>query len=481
MVDCSKGSQMNSVFKIKLKEYLVIPPNTEVICMGQIVGDSSGIMNAMVQSLTSKCNENVLVARALVDPSGGTVPVRLANVTDQEQVMRRHSHIALCEIIETFEKEPPSNFKEKVMKMNDGNQEVTIPAHLHDLNHRTSKYLTEDQIEQVNCLFSRHGGTFSKSKDDLGMTSTISHKINTGSAKPIKQQPRRLPLTKREDVEKEIKRLLECKIIEKSKSPWASPIVPVTKKDGSTRLCIDYRALNNVTIKDSYPLPRIEDSLDALRGSQWFSVLDLSSGYFQVQMDEQDKEKTAFTSTMELFQFNVMAMGLCNGVATFQRLMEYILAGLNWQTCLIYIDDIIVFADTFESHLSRLSSVLDRIVSHGLKVSPKKCHLFQKQVSFLGHIVSNEGVATDPGKIESVKARPNPTNITEVRSFLGTCSYYRRFIKDFAEIARPLHKLTEKICPFNWTQECEDAFQRLKTTLISAPYLVSPIWLSLSY
>ena len=169
-----------------------------------------------------------------------------------------------------------------------------------------------------------------------------------------------------------------------------------------------------------------------------------------------------------------MAMGLCNGVATFQRLMEYILAGLNWQTCLIYIDDIIVFSDTFESHLSRLSVVLERICTHGLKVSPKKCDLFQKQVSFLGHIVSNEGIATDAGKIESVKTWPSPRNITEIRSFLGTCSYYRRFIKDFAAIARPMHKLTEKNCPFNWTQECEDAFQKLKTALVTAPILAFP-------
>ena len=193
-----------------------------------------------------------------------------------------------------------------------------------NLNKTAVNFLNEDQIGRLNSLLIKHGNTFSKTKYDLGVANAIRHKINTGNAKPIKQRPRRLPLNKRQDVDNEIQRLLESGIIEESKSPWASPIVPVNKKDGSTRLCIDYRALNNVTIKDSYPLPRIDDSLDALMGSKWFSVLDLSSGYFQVLMDDCDKEKTAFTSTKGLFQFNVMAMGLCNGVATFQRLMEYI-------------------------------------------------------------------------------------------------------------------------------------------------------------
>jgi hypothetical protein len=334
------------------------------------------------------------------------------------------------------------NRGDRVMKVNSCENIDELPVYLKELKDKSGVLLNDDQKCLLDSLLKRHINTFSKTKDDLGRANAINHKINTGDANPIKQQPRRLPLTKRDDVDREIQRLFDCGIIEASKSPWASPIVPVAKKDGSTRLCIDYRALNNVTIKDSYPLPRIDDSFDALRGSKWFSVLDLSSGYFQVQMEETDKEKTAFTSTKGLFQFNAMAMGLCNGVAAFQRLVEYILAGLNWQTYLIYIDDIIVFADSFESHLARLSQVLDRIAEQGLKVSPKKCFLFQRQVSFLGHIVSTEGISADPTKIESVKAWPSPKTITDVRSFMGTCSYYGRFIKDFAAIARPMHKLT---------------------------------------
>ncbi|CAG2249075.1 unnamed protein product [Mytilus edulis] len=474
-IDCIKESQMSSTFKIKLSDKLTIPPNTEVIISGIVEGDSSSIMNAIVEPLPSKHTETLLVAKALVDPSCGQVPIRMVNLSKYEQIMQPFTHVATCELIDTgsVSNEPRS---EKLRRLSSSScDEVNeLPSLLQDLKLRSSELLSEGQIDQLESLLKRHNQTFSKNKDDLGRATAIKHKIDTGNAKPVKQPPRRLPLTKRDEVDKEIQRLLDGKIIEPSKSPWASCIVPVTKKDGSTRICIDFRPINSLTIKDSYPLCRIDDSLDALRGSKWLSVLDLSSGYWQVEMDENDKEKTAFTSTKGLFHFNVMPMGLCNGVATFQRLMEYTLAGLNWQTCLIYIDDIIVFSDSFESHLSRLSDVLDRIALQGLKVSPKKCSLFQKQVSFLGHIVSSEGIATDPDKIASVKTWPLPKSMTDVRSFLGTCSYYRKFIKSFAEIARPLHKLTEKNCTFDWTNECNEAFEKLQMTLMSAPILGYP-------
>ncbi|CAG2199376.1 unnamed protein product [Mytilus edulis] len=394
---------------ISIAEKLIIPPNTEIITSGVIKGDASSIMNAMTESLPSKHTNNILIAK--------------------------------------------SSGRSKLWT----NTNLEI---------RSSELLNEDQIKLLNDLLIKYDQTFSKNKSDLGRASAIKHTISTGNAKPIKQAPRRLPLSKRDEVNDKIQRLLDCGVIEPSKSPWASCIVPVTKKsDGSTRICIDFRPLNNITVHDSYPLIRIDDALDALRGCKWLSVMDLSSGYWQVEMDEKDKEKTAFTSTKGLFHFNVMPMGLCNGVATFQRLMEYTLAGLNWQTCLIYIDDIIVFSDSFESHLTRLGDVLDRISAQGLKVAPKKCLFFQNKVSFLGHIVSKEGIAADPGKIESVKMWPIPNNITDVRSFLGTCSYYRKFIQNFANIARPLHKLTEKNCSFEWTVECNIAFQKLKDVL----------------
>lgn len=470
-IQCIKESQIDSVFKVSLMEKVTIPPNAEIIATGQVNGDSSSVVDAIVESSHSKHVNNVLVAKTLVDPSCGLVPLRLANINDFEITLPCSTCVATCESVH-FDVAFNRN-NAKLMKVDTTETDV-LPEYLLDLKNRSSENLTENQIEQLERLLKKHTHVFSKTKDDLGVASSIKHKINTGNAQPFKQPPRRIPHTKRDAVDQEIQRLIDCKIIEPSTSPWASNIVPVTKKDGSIRICVDMRSLNNLTIKDSYPLPRIDDSLDALRGSKWFSVLDLSSGYFQVQMDEKDKEKTAFSSTKGLFQFRVMAMGLCNGVATFQRLMEYVLAGLNWRTCLIYIDDIIVFSDSYESHLERLAEVLSRIAKEGLKISPKKCCFFQKRVSFLGHTVSADGVATDPDKIDSVKSWPSPKSLKDVRSFLGTCSYYRKFIRNFAVIAKPMHKLTEKNCPFKWTDECETAFQQLKNSLLTAPILGFP-------
>ena len=195
------------------------------------------------------------------------------------------------------------------------------------------------------------------------------------------------------------------------------------KKDLSIRICIDYRKLNEATVSDPFPLVRIDDCLDALRGNTWFSTLDLASGYHQVGMDPVDAEKTAFVTNRGLFQYNRMPFGLCNAGATFSRLMEYILSGLQWETCVVYLDDIIVFSKSFDDHVTKLRAVFDRISNACLKIAPKKCSIFQKQVSFLGHVVNAEGVSPDPNKIETIMSWPIPKNVKEIRSFLGTCSY----------------------------------------------------------
>jgi hypothetical protein len=203
--------------------------------------------------------------------------------------------------------------------------------------------------------------------------------------------------------------MLEGGVVEPSASPWASPIVLVQKKDGSTRFCVDYRKLNEVTRKDAYPLPRIDATLDTLHGSWWFSTLDLLSGYWQVEVAESDRPKTAFCTTEGLFQFRVMPFGLCNAPATFQRLMDLVLAGLQWGECLVYLDDVIVLGRTFQEHLCNLRSVLQRLLDSGLRLRPSKCSFFRDQVPYLGHIISRDGVATDPAKTEKVSSWPSPT------------------------------------------------------------------------
>ena len=213
---------------------------------------------------------------------------------------------------------------------------------------------------------------------------------------------------------------------------------------------MDYRKLNAATRKDAYPLPRIDDTLDSLGNSKWFSTLDLTSGYWQVEVNPEDRCKTAFCTSEGLFEFQVMPFGLCNAPATFQRLMDLVLSGLQWVSCLVYLDDVVVFGKSFEEHLKNMELVFARIREAGLKLKPSKCFFFQKQVKYLGHIISEHGFAIDPSKIDKVLHWPSPKSKLEVQQFLGLASYYRRFILDFATIAKPLHRLTEH---FRWTNE----------------------------
>jgi len=182
---------------------------------------------------------------------------------------------------------------------------------------------------------------------------------------------------------------------------------------------VDYRKLNDVTIKDAYPLPRIDENLDALSGNSWFTSLDLASGYWQVMMAEEDKAKTAFATKYGFFEFNVMSFGLTNAPATFQRLMEKILRDLQWKTLVLYLDDVVIFAETFNDHLTRLKDVLQRFRNAGLKLKPKKCQILKQQVAFLGHVINNMGISTDPAKIEKIKYWATPKNVHDVRVFTG--------------------------------------------------------------
>ena len=200
-------------------------------------------------------------------------------------------------------------------------------------------------------------------------------------------------------------------------------------------------------MKDVYPLPRIDSCLDALASARWFSTFDLRAGYHQVGLHPKDAHKTTFITRRGSFQFDVLPFGLCNAQATFERLMDLVMSGLNYESLLVYLDDIIVFSESLEVHLVRLELVFLRLGAAGLKLKASKCHIMQQKVLFLGHVVTPQGIATDPDKIQLVTEWPTPRNLKEVRSFVGLCSYYRRYVKDFARVAAPLHALTRKRCP----------------------------------
>ena len=234
---------------------------------------------------------------------------------------------------------------------------------------------------------------------DRDLSGAVRRQIHTGDHPPIKQRPRREPLGMQGAVKEELEKMLKKGIIEPSNSAWASPIVLVRKRDGSIRFCIDYRKLNEITKKDAYPLPRIEDNLDALAGSRLFSTLDLASGYWQVEMDPNHKDKTSFCTKYGLYQFKVMPFGLCNAPGTFERLMETVLRGMQWERAVLYLDDIIIFSNTVQEHMSRLEEIFQRLKQANLTLKPSKCQFFQKEVEFLGHLVNENGISTDPKKM----------------------------------------------------------------------------------
>jgi hypothetical protein len=249
----------------------------------------------------------------------------------------------------------------------------------------------------------------------------------------------------------------------------------VAKKDGSGRLCVDYRALNNVTVKDAMPLPNIQTSIDYMSGAYWFSGLDLLTGYWQIMMRREDQAKTAFMTSKGLYEYTVMPMGCSNAPATFQRIMERILRGLQWTSALLYIDDIIIFSKTVNDHLLHLEQVFTRLIDAGMKLKPSKCSLFKKQLLFLGHIVSGNGVQPNPEKVKAIQDWPTPKYVKETKSFTATCGYYRRFVKNFANIAEPLLALERGNAKFVWNDDTQKAFDTLKNCLISEPILSYPM------
>jgi len=298
--------------------------------------------------------------------------------------------------------------------------------------------------------------------------------ILTGQHRPIRQTLRCHPIAQLPLIDQQVEELIKNDIVEPAASRWASNIVLVKKKDGSYRLCIDYRAVNAVTYKDSYPLPHIDTYLGSMDGAVWFTTLDLRSGYHAIPIRKEDRDKTAFITRRGCFRYKVMPFGLTCVPALFQRLMDLVLCGLTYNSVLVYLDDIVVFSRDFDTHMNRLQEVLDRLRQANLKLHPSKCHLFQRRVAFLGHVISHRGVEVQTEKIAAVRDWPRPQNVSELRSFLGLCSYYRRFVHKFADIAAPLHELQRKNAPFVWQEEQESAFNRLKEVLTSAPVLGVP-------
>lgn len=328
--------------------------------------------------------------------------------------------------------------------------------------------ITTDQKRKLTQFLANNEGLF---ENICSPIKNVTHKIDTGNHHPISNPPYRISPAMKDRLKTELDDMLSNGIIEETQSPWSFPVVLIPKKDNSVRLCVDYRKLNAITVTDTYPLPRMEDLLHAAKTTPFMSTLDLKSGYWQIKMSEEDKLKTAFTTPFGIFVFNRMPFGLKNAPATFQRIIDKFRSSLPNILILAYLDDIIICSSDFESHLTDLDVTFQKLKDIGFHLNREKCFFCKPEVKYLGHILTKEGIKIDPEKTSAIMKRPRPKNLKQLMSFLQTCSWFRRFIPNFAKIAKPLSNLTKKSSKWKWTNIENEAYEKLKNMLSSPPVL----------
>ena len=356
-----------------------------------------------------------------------------------------------------------------------------------ELNIGDAPLTREQQARLIDVIYD-HMEVFSLFDRDLGFCDVLKHSIPTTTDKPVYLPHRQIPVQLQSEVRKCLDNWLKQGIIHPSKSPYASQVVIIRKKTGEIHLCVDFRKLNAISIHNSFPLPHVEEALQSVQAAVWFSSFDLAQGYLQMAMEEEDIEKTAFrTGSSGLYEFTCMPFGLTNAGTSFCRLMEMCIGDQQYVTLLFYLDDICIFMEMANQMLDRIELVFSHLKEFNLKIKPKKSHFFQKSVTFLGHILSADGISPNPEKVTKIKDWPTPKTPKEVHSFVGLVSYYRRFIPNFAKWAGPLHALIvpasfkqkirkgemkkSDLPEFQWTPACQEAFDRLKKALMEAPVL----------
>ena len=490
-ITAQRDSPVAGFAKVAGKSEVQVPANSVSVLRVVGVRDEFLHQDVTVSPLANQGLNNLVVVESLTEAKKSGMFVRVANMGSDDIWLKPRTRVGIFKSVQevqdsthtavSFRQVAAQELEVSIQSDQPSDPPPTIPSCPVDL---TNLDCTKNQRDQLQALLTKHHEVFAADEDDLGFTDTVKHRIICTDDKPVTQPFRRIPPPQYQEVKEHIQKLLKRNVIQESYSPYASPIVLVRKKDSSLRLCVDYRQLNEKTVKDAFPLPRIDEAFDALHNAQWFSIMDLLSGYNQVAVDERDKHKTAFCSPFGLYEYNRMPFGLANAPATFQRLMQTCLNDFLFTLLLVYLDDIIVYSTTFEEHLHRLDLVFSRLKKHGLKLKPDKCQFLRRQVTYLGHQVSQDGITPDPEKTADVQSWKVPETLKELRSFLGFCSYYRKFVPNFATIAGPLHNLANHCLhelkshktlqkPFSelWTTSCQSAFDLLKQKLTSSPVL----------
>lgn len=453
---------------IEAVEGVRIPANCEKIIMGKVQGSlrlSDCYMISDDKNISSRLHSKILVANSVVSSNSDNLPIRILNFSDTEVAILPGDKIAKVDTVQYSDQQ----FVHRIHDQQD-------PAHTTETNweeYFPLEGLENNRRREVFDLLDEFRHVFAISKEEIGFSTLTCHGIDTQNHTPVRMPARRIPICYQKVIEDEIEWMLEKGIIRESASPWSAPIVMVKKKNGGHRMCVDYRKLNSVTQRDTFPLPRMDSILDSLNGNTLFSTLDLFSGFWQMPVQESDRKKTSFTTHKGSYEFNRLPFGLCNAPASFQRLMSIILSKLLGENCLCYMDDIIVLGNSFQNHLDNLKLVFQQLSKHNLTLKPSKCSLLQPEVQFLGHIVSAAGIKVDPAKVEAVKGWPNPTSKTDLKAFLGLAGYYRKFVHKFADIAAPLFRLSGDTT-FRWDDACQSAFDSLKKKLCDTPVLSYP-------
>ena len=450
--------------------------------------------------LISEANthDSLIVARSISSLHNGQTMCRVLNNTTNPIHLRRNAQIAKVEPLEgeilatldddvlghnpqklsvphcTTARQPPPCKVADGIDISHEKTNTNSSATLSDLGLTINRNnLTDEQHDRLTQLLQQNTDIFAKSLADLKGSDLHTHDIDTGDAPPQRVRNYRHSPAAKAEIERQTLEMLEHGIIEPSNSMWSAPCVLVKKKDGSMRFCIDYRKLNSVTKAISFPLPTIDDIVDAMSENKptIFSLLDMRSGYFQIGLSETSMDKTTFSTHQSSWRFRKMPFGIRNAPAAFSMLMSQVFRGLVLKYLLAYIDDILVFSKTFDEHLLHLQTVFDRLRGANLRLHPKKCNFALERLVYIGHVLSKDGISVDESKIDVVRSYPRPKSLKDVRSVLGFFGYYRRFVKGFSLLAAPLYALLKKDVNFSWSDDCEQAFQSLKTAMTTTPVL----------
>ena len=500
------NDKIKSAAKVRLRKRLTLPPMSQTYA--QVTTDIGGLATIEPRDHFVK-TRGIRTANGIVD----AVPrkaftILLANTSSSVQALPKNAVVAYAvrsdQPVYSPAKHELTNELSNVMHIGAESNDTpsVIPVNVphdntgHDINQTLHRPVPtkegeppwQDSVDlghvddpslrkRILEMLDSHSEMWTPGK--LGEINVTEHQIElVPNSRAIRSQPYRQGPATREVVAKNIREMIEADVIEPAQSEWASPVVLVPKKDGTLRFCVDYRKLNAVTVSDTYPLPRIDDCIDSLGNATIFTTLDANSGYWQVPVAPEDRDKTTFTTFMGTFRHKRMPFGLRNAPATFQRALDMILSGVRWQTCLVYLDDVIVFSRNVQEHLSHVNEILTLLRNAGVTLKLKKCDFFRNKVNYLGYVITPGKLSVATKNTEAFAKAKFPTNITQLRSFLGAANVYRRFVKDFSKIAKPLSAMTQKDANPQWDDPTEmqlDAFETLKRKLVSPPVLALPM------